>query len=110
MTKSRPFTTADADRLLGLGDQLVFSKHLTLRYGRARPGVNPEILSFAGFPPSGVDLRSIRETKGPMRSIFADNLAGRRGRCRGVRFAGRYIGEFPWRGFAWVWVGLILKL
>src|SRR5258705_11083500 len=28
----------------------VFSKHLTLRYGRARPGVNPEILSFAGIP------------------------------------------------------------
>jgi hypothetical protein len=27
-----------------------FLKNLTLRYGRARRGVNPEILSFAGFP------------------------------------------------------------
>jgi len=26
-----------------------FLKGLTLRYGRARPGINPEILSFAGF-------------------------------------------------------------
>jgi hypothetical protein len=26
-----------------------FLEGLTLRYGRARPGINPEILSFAGF-------------------------------------------------------------
>ena len=36
----------------------VFSKHLTLRYGRARPGVNPEILSFAGFPEGSLPKRT----------------------------------------------------
>jgi hypothetical protein len=36
----------------------VFSKHLTLRYGRARPGVNPEILSFAGIPLGSLPKRT----------------------------------------------------
>src|SRR6267378_3117185 len=46
----------------------VFSKHLTLRYGGARPGVNPEILSFR------VSLREPPETNrilGDPRCLFA---------------------------------------